>query len=156
MKKCRVWYAVIPLVTLGIAFLGQHFTGKWMDWYSTLNLPARTPSGQVIGIIWTIIFVLFAVSAIIFCIRSDHDKKFWLTSSLFIDNAILNILWSRLFFVKHLFVWSIVEMILLLAVTVMLIVATRTRSKWSAILLIPYALWLIVATVLAFQVMLLN
>ncbi|MBU0626307.1 tryptophan-rich sensory protein [Patescibacteria group bacterium] len=47
-----------------------------MERYATLNLPARTPSGGVIGIIWTIIFVLFAISAIIFCVKSDHDKKF--------------------------------------------------------------------------------
>ncbi|MBU0626306.1 tryptophan-rich sensory protein [Patescibacteria group bacterium] len=79
-----------------------------------------------------------------------------MTASLFIDNAILNILWSRLFFVKHLFARSIIEMIALWIITMMLIIATWSRSKWSAILLIPYAIWLIIATVLALQVMILN
>gem|GEM_PF-5426672 len=104
----------------------------------------------------TFIFALGTFSAVRFRHASEHDKKFGLAISMFIDNAVLNILRSRLFFVKHLFVRSIVDMILLLVVTVMLIIATYPRSKRSAYALIPYALWLIIATVFAIRIYFLN
>jgi tryptophan-rich sensory protein len=136
--------------------LGQYFTGHGMQWYATLQLPNFTPSGWFIWIVWTTIFILGALSVILFCSRAEHDKKFGIAITLFIDNAILNVLRTWLFFVKHLFLWSIIEMILLWIVTVILIIAVWPRSKWSSLLLIPYAIWLIVATYLAIGICILN
>lgn len=156
MKKFRLSYVIIPLITLGVALLGQYFTTWWMARYATLHLPASTPSGPVIWAIRGIIFILTALSAILFRHGSDHDKKFGIAISLFIDNAILNVLRCRLFFTKHLFSRSIAEMIFLWMVTVVMLIAVRTRSKWSAYLLIPYVLRLIIATFFAIQIYLLN
>lgn len=156
MKKFSFSYIIIPLIVLCVAWLWQHFTTWWMARYATLQLPSFTPSGWIIGMIWTLIFMLTTASALLFRHSSDHDKKFGIAISLFIDNAILNVLRSRLFFTKHLFVRSIVEMIILFIVTVMLTIAVRPRSKWSAYLLFPYILWLIVATIFAIKIYLLN
>jgi len=76
--------------------------------------------------------------------------------SLFIDNLILNVLRSWLFFVKNLITLAIVDMIILFGITVLLIVVAWKRSIWTSILLIPYAIWLIIATILAFSVSFLN
>jgi len=154
--KIKPSYFVIPAIVVCISLLGQYFTSQWMERYATLQLNSLTPPGYVIGIVWTIIFILSTLSALLFWNKSEHDKKFGIAISLFIDNALLNVLRSWLFFVKHWVLASIIEMGLLFIVTVLLILAVWNRAKWSWILLIPYALWLIIATFLAFNVLLLN
>ena len=57
-------YIIIPLIAFLTATIGSFFTGTGMDWYETINLPEWTPPGYIIGIVWTIIFVLTAVSAL--------------------------------------------------------------------------------------------
>jgi translocator protein len=103
-----------------------------------------------------VIFVLTALSAILFWHKSEHDKKFGIAISLFIDNAILNVLRSWLFFTKHMILASVVEMILLLVVTVMLIIAVWPRTKLASYLLMPYALRLMIAAYYATRIYLLN
>lgn len=156
MKRFKLFYVVIPLLVLGIALLGQYFTAQWMERYGTLKLLSFTPSGWIIGLVWTIIFILVTISAILFWIKSERDKKFWFIISLFIDNALLNILRTWLFFVKHFFILAIIEMIVLWIFTVMMIIAIYPRSKLASYLLIPYALWLMIATYLAIWIYVLN
>lgn len=154
--KFKHFYLAVPLTVFCVALIGQHFTGMWMEWYTTLHLPRFTPPGAVIGIIWTIIFVLSTISAIRFFTVSDHDKKSGIVVSLFIDNAILNILRSWLFFVQHWILASIFEMIILFVTTLILIIAIWSRSKLASILLMPYAIWLIIATSYAMYIYSLN
>jgi hypothetical protein len=45
MKK---FYVIIPLIVLGVALLGQYFTGQGMQRYATLHLPTFTPPGWFI------------------------------------------------------------------------------------------------------------
>lgn len=156
MRKVDPVYIVVPLFVLGVAYLGQYFTMQGMDWYGALTLPSFTPSGTFIWVVWTIIFVLFALSAIWFFKKKEYDKKFGLVISLYADNMILNALWSRLFFVKHRFTASIADMILLLLITVVLMIAVWPRSKWSAYFLVPYVLRLMMATYFAIQIRILN
>lgn len=156
MKKFRLSYAVIPLIVLCVALLWQYFTGLWMGWYDTLNLLSFTPSGGFIWMVWTIIFILGSISAILFWIHSERDKKFGFVISLFIDNILLNVLRSYLFFVKHWIFVSIIEMLILWIVTVILIIVIWSRSRLSSLLLVPYAIWLIVATYLAIGIYILN
>ena len=156
MKKFRFSYVIIPLIILVVALWGQYLTMWWMERYTTLQLPNFTPLGWSIWIIRFVIFALGVISTVLFWCTSEHDKKFGIAISLFVDNAILNVLRSRLFFTKHLFLWSIIEMIVLFIVTVMMIIAVRPRSRRSAYLLIPYASWLVIATIFAIKIYLLN
>ncbi|HPI78245.1 MAG TPA: tryptophan-rich sensory protein, partial [bacterium] len=56
---------VIIGVVLLLSFAGGQFTSSGMDWYRTIQLPEWTPPGSVIGIVWTTIYILTAISAII-------------------------------------------------------------------------------------------
>ncbi len=155
LKKCKFSIVAVPLIVLGVAALWHHLTSQWLEWYSFLLLPNWLPSGWVIGIAWALIFLSFIISVLLFCYKSVHDKRFWMIASLFVDNLIMNVLRNRLFFVRHSLTWAIVDAILLFVITVLLIVSVWSRSKWSAILLIPYALWLIVTIVIVVNVMIL-
>jgi tryptophan-rich sensory protein len=149
-------YFVIPIIILLVAVLGSSLTSNGMKWYQTLKLSAITPPGSFIGMVWTIIFILSAISLIIFWNKAPHNQIFWIIISIFIINGVLNIVWSFLFFSQHLFLASIIEMLILAATVLALIVLIWPISLISAILLIPYAGWVIFATYVAWSVWQLN
>ncbi|MBU3918362.1 tryptophan-rich sensory protein [Patescibacteria group bacterium] len=149
-------YIIIPLITLVIAVFGNLITSQGMDWYNLLKLPSFTPAGAIIGIVWTIIFILTAISVLIFYNRAFHNSRFVIVITLFLINGVLNLLWSYLFFNKHLVGAAILEMLFLEATIIALIILIRFSSKIASILLYPYAIWVIFATYLAYQVLLLN
>ena len=152
----KVNYFIIPLVTLIVAFIGSLLTSGGMDWYENLNLPEGTPTGSFIGAIWTVIFILATISALIFWNKSERNSRFRLIVTLFVINAFLNVFWSFLFFNQHLILASILEMIILELSVVALIVLILPISKLASFLLLPYAIWVIFATNLAYQILILN
>lgn len=157
MKNIRISYVVIALITLAVAALGSFFTSKGMAWYQTIALPEWTPDGGVIGAVWTIIFILTAVSAMIVWRKGDRaDWKFTHSIRFFALNAILNAMWSLVFFTMH-WIGTAVWVAALLALTVyLLIFMIWSISRTASLLLVPYALWATFATFLTYRVFLLN
>jgi len=149
-------YFVIPLITLITGWLGGWFTNQGMSWYETINKPGWTPPGSVIGMVWTLIYILTAICALIVWNKFKRNKKFWIIISLFILNAVLNFGWSYLFFYKGLIGASIIEMIVLGLTIISLIYLIGTKMKKLSYLLYPYAIWVAFATYLAWSVFILN
>jgi len=149
-------YIIIPLITLLVASVGSWLTSGGMGWYQTINLPAWTPAGSVIGAIWTIIFILATISALLVWNRFSHGKRFNWIFITFAVNAFLNVLWSFLFFGQHLLSLAIIDAALLGISVIALIVLIRHASRLAALLLYPYAIWAAFATYLTYTVWLLN
>jgi len=149
-------YIIIPLIVLATSLLGSLFTNKGMEWYNTLKLPSITPPGSVIGAVWTVIFILSAISAIIVWNKAKHDNIFWIIIAIFIVNALLNALWSYLFFYQGLLLAPIIEMIVLNLTTLALIILIWPISKLASALLIPYFIWVSFATYLATTIWQIN
>ncbi|MFA5047818.1 MAG: TspO/MBR family protein [Patescibacteria group bacterium] len=153
MKKS---YLVIFLAVLATALLGSWITNNGMDWYATLRLPGFTPAGSVIGTIWTVIFVLCIISASMFWNKRSVIPRYKTIIGLFIANALLNVLWSGLFFGWHLIAWSLLEMVLLNLINLLLIIFLWRKSLWSSLLLLPYFVWVCIATYLNYLIWFLN
>jgi tryptophan-rich sensory protein len=149
---------IIPAVTIGVATLGSTFTTAGMDWYKTINLPSWTPPGSVIGTVWTVIFILATLSAILARNYPGHKfaKRIPLIMYLFVLNAVLNVGWSLVFFRLHLLGWAIWEAAFLGASVVVIIVLLWPISRIAAYLLIPYAAWVAFATYLNTTIWWLN
>lgn len=149
-------YFVIPLIVFLVAWLGGMITSAGMDWYETINLPDFTPSGYVIGTVWTIIFILAAISALIVWNRFPRGRRFNWIIGVFLVNAFLNVFWSYLFFGEHLLGLAIWEAGILAFSVALLIVVLRPFSRLAAILLYPYLFWVVFATYLTYTVWTLN
>lgn len=154
--KLKPNYLIIPIITVVVSVLGSYLTDLGMDWYDTINLPEITPPGSVIGAVWTVIFILSTISALLVWNLSKRNKRFWWIIGIFIANAILNVFWSGLFFSLHLIGASIIEMIILEISVLALIVLIWPISRWASVLLIPYAGWVIFATYLAINIWKIN
>jgi tryptophan-rich sensory protein len=152
----KINYFIIPLITLIVAFSGSFLTSGGMGWYKTLKLPEVAPPGSLIGLVWTIIFILTTISALIFWNKTPRDSRFNTIVIFFLINAFLNVFWSYLFFNQHQILASIIEMIVLDITVIVLIILLSQILKLASYLLIPYAVWVAFATYLAYQISLLN
>lgn len=154
--KFRLNYIVIPFTIFAISILGGFFTQSGMDWYRSINLPAWTPGGDVIGLAWTIIFILSAISLLIFWNKAERGYKFKIILGTFIVNGILNLAWSFIFFNQNFIDLAVFDAGLLALSVLILMVELWSISKTSSLLLLPYFLWTVFATILNFNILLIN
>ena len=149
-------YFVIPLIVFLASFFGGRITTSGMDWYRSLSLPSWTPAGWVIGLVWTFIFTLGAISVILFWNLKQKPDYFYWVIGLFILNIILNVLWSYLFFGQHLISFAVAEAFALGISVLALIILIWPFSNSAALLLAPYCGWVFFATYLTYSIWLLN
>lgn len=149
-------YILIPLAVIITSFVGSKITSIGMDWYKTITIPSWTPPGFVIGIIWTVIFILTTISAIIYWNKVPIGNVFYWILGFFIVNLLLNVLWSLLFFGLHYLGLAIIEALVLDLSVIVIMVLLYPFSKLAAFLLLPYAVWTAFASYLTYSVWFLN
>ncbi len=148
-------YIVIPLITIATISAGSWATSGGMNWYKTLNLPAFTPPGSFIGTVWTTLFILATISALIAWNKAWRKRRN-IIGVAFVLNIFLNVGWSVLFFGLHLVGPAIYEAALLGVSVLVLIILIWPVSKLAAWLLVPYLAWVSFATYLTYITYSLN
>jgi benzodiazapine receptor len=145
-----------------LGFLFLNFTGLaigalWTDpgvisdWYSTIDKAPWTPPGLVFGLSWTTIMICFSVY-MTNLFTNKNGRYNW----LILLSWTLNILWNPLFFHFN-FQWiSSIVIILLTLVLGLLTHVSRVDGVRSWWLLLPYFIWLNIATSLNLYVAIMN
>lgn len=125
--------------------IGGYFTGAGVrsDWYSELAKAPWTPPGWVFGFAWTSIMICFSMY-MAFLWKNGTDKK--RLASLYSLQWILNVLWNPLFFYFHNTVQSMVDISALTLLVGYLIFHYRRDLQWKSALLLPYFIWLLIAS----------
>lgn len=156
MTKLKPNYFFIPLFVIITASAASYFATTGRAWYKTINLPAWTPSGSIMVLAWTIIFILSSLSLLIVWNKHSSEKNFRVIITLFILNGILIVGWNVLFFSHHLLDLAFLHAIFLIINLTLLIILIWRFSTTAAYLLIPYFAYLIFSTVLTFNVWMIN
>jgi benzodiazapine receptor len=158
MKLTIVIKFIICLVlTFSAALVGSLFTrGAVTDWYATLNRPYFTPPNWLFGPVWTILYLLMAISAFIVWQKSLVNPAVKIALILYLVQLILNALWSVIFFGLKLPMLAFIEIIMLWTAIVFTILAFARVSITAALILVPYILWVSFAAVLNFSIWFLN
>ena len=134
------WKAVLiaGLAAMAVGALGTAATDLG-PWYQDLVKPSWQPPDWLFGPAWTLIYALAALSAAFAwnAARSQAARNRVLV--LFGINALLNVLWSQLFFGLHRPDLAVFEVVLLWLSVLVLIVFLRPISRtaigcWSPIL----------------------
>lgn len=154
--KLKLHFFLFPMSVFLCSYLGGKFTNAGMDWYKTINTPSWTPPGSIIGIVWTIIFILLIASMLIAWEKFKNNKLFNILGILFIANILLNAFWSYLFFYSQNIFAALIEMVFLEISIIAMIFVMWKISKRASILLFPYAGWVAFATFLTYMVYSLN
>jgi len=147
-------YYIVLIVFLIINF-GALAIGSWLmndgpqtDWYLELNKAPWTPPGWVFGAAWTIIMVCFSMyMAQLFTIENSIK-----VIALFTVQLLLNISWNYAFFNQHFVGIALVIITLLTLLIIYFLFAFFDRLQAKSLLLIPYIVWLVIATSLNYYI----
>jgi translocator protein len=145
-------FLLINFLALGI---GGVFTKKGVtsDWYFSLAKAPWTPPGWVFGAAWTTIMICFSLYMMYIWSETTNKK---LLIALFSLQWILNILWNPLFFhFQHPLSALIVISMLTILVGFIFLNYFQTLTLKS-ILILPYFIWLIIATSLNAYILIKN
>ncbi len=143
------------ILCLGAGAIGSLFTTPAIStWYITLNKPSFNPPNFIFAPIWTILYVLMAISLYFVLTSKVKDKTF--AVKLFLAQIALNILWSLLFFGLHNPLLALLDILLLWILIILNIKTFYKISKNASYLLIPYLFWVSFAGVLNLSIVLLN
>jgi translocator protein len=126
------------------------------EWYYSLEQPGWAPPDYMFGVIWTAIFALIAVAGVLAWEKAPTRRDVEITLGMFALNGFLNLGWSFLFFRVQRPDIALYELVGLWLSILMLIVFCGRFSRWSALLLVPYLIWVTTAGVLNYQVVHLN
>jgi benzodiazapine receptor len=144
--------AVLLLGTLSSTLSGS---GGGNAWFASLYMPPMMPPGWVFGAAWTILYVLLGLSlAMILHARGAKDRKRALR--LFALQLVLNLAWSPIFFGFHQIQTALSLIAAMVVVTLAMVFVIWRIRVLAALLLYPYLGWLMFASVLNYQILILN
>src|SRR3989338_3380714 len=126
------------------------------SWYQELIKPAWAPPSWLFGPVWSVLYLLIAVS---------FGKVFWmawqkqipaLVAVPFVLNLVFNFSFTWLQFGLQNNYLAALDVILVLATLVWAMLAIYPHVKWIAYAQIPYLVWVSFATILQLTITFLN
>jgi len=140
-------YRLIIFLALNFAALaiGGLFTSKGVpsDWYLDMAKAPWTPPGWVFGSAWTFIMICFSVYMAYLWPNVENKN---LLMGLFILQWILNAGWNPTFFYFHNILGGLFIISGLSLLIGFLLVFYWPQLKLKSALLLPYFIWLLIAT----------
>jgi benzodiazapine receptor len=152
------WTSFVPFIVVCFtaAAIGAIFTTRSVNtWYVQLRRPEWTPPNWVFGPVWTILYMMMAVSAWLVW-RSSTLSETGAALALFGMQLVLSFLWSVVFFGLRRIGAAFGEILILWTMIVATAVAFLPISLLAAWLLIPYLLWVMFASYLNFRIWQMN
>ena len=149
-------YIIIPMVTVAVAVLGQHFTTTGLDWYQTIDKPSFTPPGVIISMLWSLIYITTTAAAVMAWEGLTRNREFIVLFLSFTANVCFNVLFSILFFRLHLLAPAVIDAVLVHLTSLIVFVILLRRTPQLSVLMLPYVAWSGFVSFLMYQVWLLN
>ncbi|MDF2700207.1 MAG: ytaB [Haloplasmataceae bacterium] len=151
----KIKKVLLFLLILALYIIPSIFAPFDEEWYQSLNKPVITPPNQVFSIVWTIIFVLIALSAT-FTLTTEKEinKRPYLT--ILTINYLLIQLYSYLQFTVKNLELAFFDTILVFFTSLLLYTITRRINQKASYLLIPLLVWTFFATFLQLGFVKLN
>lgn len=153
MKQLKITLLFL-IINFGGLALGNWLmqNGPMTDWYLNLEKAPWTPPGWVFGFAWTLIMICFSIYlGKLFSVNNSTQNKL-----IFLVQFVLNVSWNFFFFNQH---WVFVALVSILLLTSLLFVYFFKLSHKVGsykYLLLPYIIWLCIATSLNLYVLIHN
>jgi tryptophan-rich sensory protein len=141
------------LAAFVVASSGAVFTPD--EWYRRINKPAWTPKDWVFPVVWTPLYVLIAVSGWLVW-RQVGLGGAVLPFAVYALQLVLNAGWSAVFFGLKRPGLALAEVLALWLAIALNIALFWPISPLAALLLVPYLVWVTIASCLNFQVWRMN
>ena len=143
----------MKLLKISIFFLVLNFSalaiGSWLmnngpitNWYMNLNQAPWTPPGWVFGIAWTTIMICFSVYMAYLFMEIFNINLIL----LYLTQLGLNISWNYIFFNQHAIGLGLFCIMALTIIVTLFLINYRKLLQFKSLLIVPYFLWLLIAT----------
>lgn len=150
-------YRLILFLILNFASIGL---GSWLagkgprsEWYAGISKAPWTPPGWVFGASWTIIMICFSIYlAYLWPVAESRN----LLLGVLILHYILNIAWNPIFFNFHQVLAGLVVIASLTIVVGFFLFYYWPIMEFKSLLVLPYLIWLVIATSLNAYVLVKN
>lgn len=142
MKLILFFLINFSALGIGSVLIGNPGTNEW---YQNVNKAPWTPPGWVFGVAWTAIMVCFSL----FLYQASNKftfselKVFYILVSV---QWLLNVFWNPVFFRYH---YVLVGLVMIIALTVLVgwfLFWGFKNMGYSGLYVLPYFIWLIIAT----------
>ena len=133
----------INFLALGLGVLLMN-NGPQTEWYKALNQAPWTPANWVFGFAWSTIMFCFSFYMTKLSFEYNFlDRKLLM---LYIAQWFLNVSWNYFFFNQHLTKLGLVAITLLWLLIGYFTFNHLKKVKWYTLLILPYLIWMTIAT----------
>lgn len=145
-------FLIINFSALGIGSYLMN-DGPRLDWYQNLNRAPWEPPGWFFGVAWTTIMILFSFFMMYLWDSGVNKKK---VAVLFLIQFVLNVSWNPIFFASQEFLFGLITISLLTVLIGYFLFGFWNALKVKGLFVLPYFVWLVVATSLNAYILLMN
>ena len=150
LKKILLYLAA----TFAFGVIGALLGGGTGQIYTSLNKPPLSPPGIVLPIVWSILYQLMGIGA--YFLSNEKNPKSSFLLKIYWVQHILNALWPLIFWRLRAYEFAAVIIVALIILVVILTIGSFKINKLSAILFLPYIVWLLFALYLNIGIAVLN
>lgn len=146
------WWPTVAWVGVVVVYavLANAWNRRDPGWYDALPRPSFQPPDLVFAVVWPLNFLAMLVAGVWFT-RSQDLGTAWGAVGLFALSVVAALGWSWLFYVPHRLAAAAGVLAVAAALTWGLVALVAASLPWAGVVLVPYALWLVVATALSVQ-----
>ncbi|WP_443943920.1 TspO/MBR family protein [Pedobacter sp. AW1-32] len=157
MKFNPIAFIINIAITLSVGALGGWATAQSVKtWYPTLAKPSFNPPNWLFAPVWTSLYILIGIAAYLVWMRRATIAHFPRTVAIYFIQLILNLAWSFLFFYLHEIGFALFEILLLWLFIIINGLRFYKINKWAGLIFIPYLIWVSFATLLTYNIFILN
>jgi tryptophan-rich sensory protein len=151
------WALVLVPGTLLLGFLSGQVAGSGAGnpWFDGLVKPAIYPPPATFGIVWSILYVLMAVSLVLVVTARGAPGR-GLAIALWVLQFLVNLAWSPTFFGAHQISAALIVLAVLVGLVALATVLFLRVRTIAGLLMLPYLGWVLFAAVLNWQFLELN
>ena len=146
------WRIVAAVIAVALVVAYAIGSGRWVStgssWYMSLQQPAWQPPPPVFGLAWSYNFIALAVVGVALAAQGSRAHVSVFLATLAVSIA-LAIGWAYLFYLPHALVGASIALTLAALVTVIPVWVAFLERAWLGWLLVPYLIWLAIATSLS-------
>ena len=140
--------AVGVILVLTYAIVSGFWVSNSPGWYSSLNRPPWQPPDYIFGLIWPYNFVVLGIAAVrVSNVLNRSELIIWLTA--FALSVIAALSWAYNFYVPHNLQFAAISLAATTLLTLPVLILTFRVSLLLGIALVPYQIWVAIATTLA-------
>lgn len=153
------------LICQSAGILGTFFTAPAVaTWYTEIQRPFFTPPDWVFGPVWITLYTLMGIALWFIWLKNNKTRKtakkkklyIRITLWVFAFHLLANATWSLIFFGMQSPFWGLVNILVLLILIAWMMIRFYKIDKKASLILIPYILWVTLATALNFEIWRLN